>query len=193
MTLTRARSGNWANYTNPAVPPTANQQLSPAELNHIDLNLTRALDGTGGGPYSLLSELTLNGVGVSIVGDGLLQSRITGPTTLAATTSSIVWRTQLLLNTNQTITTSADVFYFLSPGSDVLLGLGITDEPLFQTLWVFRNGAGAGAIKIGAEGSNISVDYIARLDALTHCGARFLYMGFGDWEVLEYSPGVTVT
>jgi len=59
MTFSRVNSGGWALY----------EVLSSAQMNALDINMTRALDGYAGGDYSPSSALKVHGkiVGESVV------------------------------------------------------------------------------------------------------------------------------
>jgi len=59
MTFSRVNSGGWALY----------EMLSSAQMNALDINMTRALDGYSGGDYSPSSALKVHGkiVGESVV------------------------------------------------------------------------------------------------------------------------------
>ena len=58
MSFTRANPLGWTNLLDP---------LTPTQLNQIDVNISRALDGTSGGEYTSSSALTINGTaGVNI-------------------------------------------------------------------------------------------------------------------------------
>ena len=56
MTFARVKPAGWA----------VNEVLTSAQANGLDINVSRALDGTAGGPYSPSSPLVIGGAGIDI-------------------------------------------------------------------------------------------------------------------------------
>ena len=94
MSFTRAKPAGWTDNVD---------ALTAQQLNHIDANITRALDGTGGGTYSLSAPLTIAGAaGVSVTTSNTLSvagtiavlgtETVTNTITLSGNRAAIRWR-----------------------------------------------------------------------------------------------------
>lgn len=129
--------------------------VTPAQFTQFDINQSRAVDGTNGGAYTLLSQLTFQGVGVALL--PLVQARLEGKMQLNTSKAGVRWRGDYqatISTTPVTIDTSYDCYWAKVP-----LGTSPTNVTLYSA------GGGYETPQIGERirvvntvGSNAHVD-----------------------------------
>lgn len=140
MTLTAANIGGWS----------LNEILTSAQMNHLQSELVKALDGEGGGSYVLTAPLNLDGDELQIEDTLRMQAGsalvISGTAVMTAASSSIVD-----FDSGSFLNISAGADMNIEAGADVIVGdlddLAVDDDDHEYTIclsaaYVEEDGAG---------------------------------------------------
>lgn len=122
MTFSKVKGPGWA----------VGEQLTSAQMNQLDTDHAKAVDGTGGGTYTLTAPLVLNGANVSVgqdlaVGDDLTvadDANIGGDAT-------VVGQLAGGLITTENLRAPGFVEFSAGPGWDGLHNILMGDDPVF--------------------------------------------------------------
>lgn len=183
MTFSRAKPAGWTDDID---------TITAAQINQIDTNQSRALDGTAGGTYSPVPPLNINGLTATTIGVFTRGPLAQHPMRIDTATIIDTALTQVL------DTQPVDIFYIdtwaSGPFANSLnLELGILSPAIApirgQVVTIAVPAKSANQVDISPEGGAViatitTLPYTNQLNGPVY--AKFIYDG-STWRPLEYS------
>lgn len=201
MSFSRAKPAGWT---------ASIDTITAAQINQIDINQSRALDGTNGGTYTLAAPLTLNDDNVTIedlIVSGSLDAQggasfdsfgpatVSNPVTYSGSTGWSVWRVGVISDTAsvQTITpNTADIWVIPELASNNLdIRLSTSSAVNGMIVHFQRNDGAAGARTCLIRTTTPTTIATFGTGVTDKGGVSFFYYST-TWRVLHHWGAVTI-
>jgi len=175
MTFTKANLAGWG----------ATDQVTPKQLNHLQNNISKGIDGVGGGRYNPAADLSITSFGdLDVHGQMLMFLGVAGG---GPRVSPLYGTIADVNNSDFGIATGGQILRFANTG-------GVRDHDMDNTGaqegdWIiFYLNLGGGALFIHKDGSGYAGAHIVRMVTQT---SALLFFDGTDWRLGHYSTGAT--